>query len=86
MFMILRSGLMGLPVSLRINTSAFIGITLPQLIAYEVFWNYSAKSHEEDAVDGVGDTIENDCQRCGFNVQSSQWENKVAPCCHDPGI
>ena len=66
---------MGLQVSLRINTSAFIGIILPQLIAYKVFWNYSAKSHEEDAVDGVGGTIKNYCQRCSFNVQSSSMFN-----------
>ena len=35
----------------------FIGITLPQLIAYKVFWNYSATSHGKGAVDGVGGTI-----------------------------
>ena len=36
---------------------AFIGITLPQLIAYKVFWNYSVGSHCKGAVDGVGATI-----------------------------
>ena len=36
---------------------AFIGITLPQLIAYKVFWNYSATSHGKGAVDGVCGTI-----------------------------
>ena len=35
----------------------FIGITLPQLIAYKVFWNYSATSHGKGTVDGVGGTI-----------------------------
>ena len=35
----------------------FIGITLPQLIVYKVFWNYSATSHGKGAVDGVGGTI-----------------------------
>ena len=35
----------------------FIGIALPQLIAYKVFWNYSATSHGKGAVDGVGGTI-----------------------------
>ena len=35
----------------------FIGITLPQLIAYNVFWNYSATSHGKGAVDGVSGTI-----------------------------
>ena len=35
----------------------FIGITLPQLIAYNVFWNYSATSHGKVAVDVVGGTI-----------------------------
>ena len=35
----------------------FIGITLPQLIVYNVFWNYSATSHDKGAVEGVGGTI-----------------------------
>ena len=35
----------------------FIGITLPQLITYKVFWNYSATSHGKGAVDGVGGII-----------------------------
>ena len=35
----------------------FIGITLPQLIAYKVFWNYLATNHGKGAVDGVGGTI-----------------------------
>ena len=35
----------------------FIGITLPQLIVYKVFRNYSATSHGKGAVDGAGGTI-----------------------------
>ena len=35
---------------------AFIGIILPQLIAYKVFWNYLATNHGKGAV-GVGGTI-----------------------------
>ena len=35
----------------------FIGINLPQLIAYRVFWNYSATSHGKGAIDGVVGTI-----------------------------
>ena len=38
-------------------TFRFIGITLPQLIAYKVCWNYSATSHGKVALDGVGGTI-----------------------------
>ena len=36
---------------------AFISITLPQLIVYKVFWNYSATSHGRGAVDCIGGTI-----------------------------
>ena len=36
---------------------AFIGITLPQLKAYKVFWSYSATSHGKGAVDSIGGTI-----------------------------
>ena len=32
-------------------------MTLPQLIVYKVFWNYSAASHGKGAIDGVGGTI-----------------------------
>ena len=35
----------------------FIGITLSQLIACKVFWNYLVASHCKGAVDGVGATI-----------------------------
>ena len=35
----------------------FIGINLPQLIAYRVFWNYSATSHGKGAIGGVVGTI-----------------------------
>ena len=35
----------------------FIGITLPQVIAYNILWNYSAISHSKGAVDGVSGTI-----------------------------
>ena len=35
----------------------FIGITLPQLIVYNVFQNYSAKNQGKGAVGGVGGII-----------------------------
>ena len=65
----------------------FIGITLPQLIAWKVFWNYSATSHDKDAVDAFDGTIrrvatqavaarKSNHQRCSFNVQCSQKEAK----------
>ena len=65
----------------------FIGITLPQLIAWKVFWNYSATSHDKDAVDAFDGTIrrvatqavatrKSNHQRCSFNVQCSQKETK----------
>ena len=65
----------------------FIGITLPQLIAWKVFWNYSATSHDKDAVDAFDGTIrrvatqavatrKSNHQRRSFNVQCSQKETK----------
>ena len=36
---------------------AFIGITLPQVEAYKIFWSYSATGNAKGAVDGVGGTI-----------------------------